>query len=136
MKRSAVILILCLGLFSCKKVVENAAQKAILDAMTNGEWIVTNFTINGTDITNDFSGYTFQYHRDYTVDAIKNGSIEKTGTWLADANAMNITGNFTNVTNPLSLINGTWHITDNSWTYVNATMTIGAETRTLRLQKL
>src|SRR5437868_284082 len=135
MKRSTIILILCLGLFSCKKAVENAAQNAILNAMTDGQWVVTSFTTNGTDITSDFTGYKFQYHRDYTVDAIKNGSIEKTGTWQADAAAMNISGNFPNATNPLLLINGVWHITDNSWTYVKATMTLGSETRTLRLDK-
>ena len=135
MKRSLLILLACLSFFSCHKVVENAAENAILNAMTDGQWVVTTFTTNGTDITSDFSGYKFQYHRDYTVDAIKNGAIEKTGTWAADANAMNITGNFTNAVNPLLLINGVWHITDNSWTYVKATMTIGSETRTLRLDK-
>jgi len=136
MKRSAFILLLFLSLFSCKKIVENAAQNAILNAMTDGEWVITSFTTNGTDITSDFALYKFRYHRDYTVDAFKNGSIENTGTWQADANAMNITGNFPNAINPLLLINGTWHITDNSWTYVKATMTIGSETRTLRLDKL
>lgn len=135
MKRSAFILITCLALFSCKKAVENAAQNAILDAMTDGEWVITSFTTNGTDITTDFTGYTFKYFRDYTVNAIKNGAVEKTGTWQADAAQMNINGNFPNATNPLLLINGTWHITDNSWTYVKATMTIGSETRTLRLDK-
>jgi len=135
MKRSAFLLFFCISLFSCHKIVENAAQNAILDAMTDGQWVVTSFTTNGTDITSDFTGYKFQYNRDYTVNAIKNGAIEKTGTWQADAAAMNITGNFPNAVNPLLLINGVWHITDNGWTYVKATMTVGSETRTLRLDK-
>jgi hypothetical protein len=135
MKRAALIFITCLGLLSCQKTVENAAENAILNAMTDGQWVVTSFTTNGTDITSDFTGYKFQYKRDYTVDAIKNGTVEKTGTWQADAVAMNITGNFPNASNPLLLINGTWHITDNGWTYVKATMTVGSETRTLRLDK-
>ena len=32
-------------------------------------------------ITSDFSAYKFQYYSNYTVDAIKNGVVEKTGTW-------------------------------------------------------
>jgi len=135
MKLAISIFITSLFLFSCKKTVENAAENAILNAMTDGQWVVTSFITNGVDITSDFTGYKFQYKRDYTVDAIKNGTVEKTGTWQADAVAMNISGNFPNATNPLALINGVWHITDNSWTYVKATMTVGSETRTLRLDK-
>lgn len=135
MKKPLLILVGILLLTSCKQAVENAAENAILNAMTDGQWAITNFTTNGTDITGDFSGYRFQYFRDYHVDAIKNAAVEKTGTWQADAAAMNISANFPNAIDPLLLINGTWHITDNSWTYVKATMTIGTEVRTLRLDK-
>ena len=134
MKKIILILLAPLLLTACKKLVEKKAEDAILKAMTTGKWVITSFTTNGTDITSDFSGYTFQYFDNYTVDAIKNGSVEKTGTWQGDANTMSISANFTNVTNPLLLLNGTWHITDNSWTYVNATMTVGSEVRTLRLE--
>ena len=135
MKKLLPILLSVLLLVSCKKAVHDAAQNAILDAMTNGQWTITSFTTNGTDITGDFSLYKFQYFRNYNVDAIKSGTVEKTGTWQADADAMNISANFSNAVNPLLLINGTWHITDNSWTFVKATMTIGTEVRTLRLDK-
>jgi hypothetical protein len=123
-------------LFGCEKVIEDKAKDAILDAMTDGQWVVTSFIVDGNDSTSIFSPYKFQYYRNYTVDAFKNGSLEKTGTWQADAQAMNISGNFPNAINPLDLINGTWHIVDNSWTYVKATMTVGTETRTLRLDKI
>ncbi|HEV8285617.1 MAG TPA: hypothetical protein VGQ09_14990 [Chitinophagaceae bacterium] len=122
-------------LAGCKKTIDQKAEDAILKAMTDGQWVITNFTVNGSDITSDFSSYKFQYFNDYTVNAIKNGSVEKTGVWQGDVNTMSITVNFSNVINPLLLINGTWHITDNSWTYVKATMTIGNEVRTLRLDK-
>jgi hypothetical protein len=36
----------------------------------------------------------------------------------------------------ISLINGTWKITKNSWTFVEATQTNGLEIKTLRLDKL
>ena len=134
MKKIILILLAPLLLTACKKLVEQKAEDAILKAMTTGKWVITSFTTNGADITSDFSSYTFQYFDNYTVDAIRNGSVEKTGTWQGDANTMSISANFTNVTNPLLLLNGTWHITDNSWTYVNATMTVGSEVRTLRLE--
>jgi hypothetical protein len=136
MKRLTIFLLSLTLISGCKKAIDKAAEDAILDAMTSGQWVVTSFKTNGTDITTDFAGYKFQYYRNYDVDAFKNDTLQKTGTWQPDAPAMNISASFLNVTNPLLLINGTWHITDNSWTYVKATMTVGSETRTLRLDKL
>ena len=135
MKQFIFILTSLVFLVGCKKTIEKKAEDAILKAMTDGQWAITSFTINGTDITSDFTAYKFQYFDNYTVDAIKNGTVEKTGTWMGDVNTMNISANFPSASNPLLLINGTWHITDNSWTYVKATMTVGTEVRTLRLDK-
>jgi hypothetical protein len=103
--------------------------------MTDGQWIITSFTTGSTDITSDFTSYKFQYFDNYTVNAIKNGTVEQTGTWLGDVNAMNISANFPGAPNPILLLNGTWLITDNSWTYVKATMTVNSEVRALRLDK-
>jgi hypothetical protein len=44
--------------------------------------------------------------------------------------------NFTSAAAPLVLINGSWHIDDNSWTFVEATQTTAGETKTMRLDKL
>jgi hypothetical protein len=44
--------------------------------------------------------------------------------------------NFTNPSYPIDLINGTWHINNNSWTFVVATQTVGSDTRVMRLDKL
>ena len=134
MKQLLIIISLaCLS--GCKKVIEKKAETAIMNAMTDGQWIITTFISNGTNITTDFSAYQFQYFSNYTVNAIKSGTVENTGNWEGDVNTMSIFANFPNATNPLLLLNGTWHVTDNSWTYVKATMTIGNETRTLRLDK-
>jgi len=130
--------IITLGFFfltGCKKIVEKQAENAIVKAMTDGQWVITSFTTDSTDITGDFTSYKFQYFANYTVDAIKNGTVEKTGTWQGDANTMSISANFPGASNPILLLNGTWHITDNSWTYVKATMTVNSEVRTLRLDK-
>ena len=104
--------------------------------MTDGQWVITNFVNNGTVITSDFSSYKFQYYSNKTVDAINNGVVEKTGTWDGDASAMSITANFPNAGPTLTLINGTWHIDNNSWTFVVASQTSGSQTKTLRLEKL
>jgi hypothetical protein len=136
MKHVALAILSCLLLAGCQKTIEKKAEDAIIKAMTDGQWEIKNFTTNGTDITSDFTGYKFRYLSNYTVEAIKNGVVEKTGDWQGDAAAMNITAHFPNAINPLLLLNGVWHITDNSWTYVKATMTVGSEIRTLRLDKV
>lgn len=127
---------LILVLFSgCKKSIEKAVQDAVIQAMTNGQWVITNFTQNGTDITSTFSGYKFQYFSNKTVDAIKNGTVEKTGNWDGSATTMTTWADFPNATLPLILINGTWLISNNSWTFVVASQTNGIDVKTMRLEK-
>jgi len=134
MKPLLIILsLICLA--GCKKTIEKKAENAIMKAMTDGQWVITSFISDGSNITTDFSTYRFQYFSNYTVNAIKSGTVEATGNWDGDASAMNIIANFPNATDPLLLLNGTWHITDNSWTYVEATMTVGNTIRSLRLDK-
>jgi hypothetical protein len=135
MKKLGFIVLAITVLVSCHKVVEKKAQDAIMKVMTDGQWVVTNFTSNGNNITTDFSGYSFQFFDDYTVKAMKNGTLENSGTFVGDFSAMTISSNFPNAVNPLLLLNGTWHITNTSDTYVIANMTIGTEVRTIRLDK-
>jgi len=103
--------------------------------MTDGQWVVKSFVNSGNDITSNFDGYKFQYYSNETVDAIKNGTVEKKGNWKGDVNSMSISAQFDNVSSPLSLINGSWHIDNNSWTFVVASQVSGTETKTLRLEK-
>jgi hypothetical protein len=126
-------IVLFLVLSGCIK--EKKQENLVIKAMTNGQWKVTGFNKGGTDITSDFTAYLFQFKTDFTVDAINNGSIEKTGSWNADASAQTITSNFANAVNPLALLNGTWTITNNSWTWVEARQTLNNELLTLRLDK-
>ncbi|HEV8507120.1 MAG TPA: hypothetical protein VGQ53_17030 [Chitinophagaceae bacterium] len=133
--RPLLIIFSLVLLSGCKKIIEKKAENAIMKAMTDGQWVITSFISDGSNVTTDFSAYRFQYFDNYTVDAIKNGTVENTGNWDGDVNTMNIMANFPNATNPLLLLNGTWHVTDNSWTYVEATMTVGSTIRSLRLDK-
>lgn len=135
MKRLFLILIAVLALSGCKKAIEDIAQDMVIKAMTDGQWVITSFTQNGNDITSDFSGYKFQYYENKTVDAIKNGILERTGTWNGDAVTMTTSANFIGAPIPIALINGNWKITDNSWDFVEANQTNGTEVKTLRLDK-
>jgi hypothetical protein len=121
---------------SCEKAAENIAQDLVIQALTNGQWVITRFTQNGADSTSDFSSYKFQYYSNKTVDAIKNGTTERTGNWDGNATAMTTWADFPAAPSPISLINGTWNITKNSWNYVEATQTNATVTKTMRLDKL
>ena len=136
MKKLITFFLAIILLNSCKKTKEAIAQDLVVQAMVSGQWVITKFTQNGTDITTNFSGYKFQYFENKTVDAIKNGVKERTGSWDGNASAMTTWADFPAAPTPISLINGTWNITNTSWTYVEATQTIGVETKTLRLDKL
>jgi hypothetical protein len=120
---------------SCRKAIENRLNDVIINSMTDGQWMITSFINNDSDITTQFSGYKFQYHTNKTVDAIKNGVIELTGDW--DGNALDKTtwASFPGNSLPITLLNGTWKITNNTWTYVVASQTNGTVTRTFRLEK-
>ena len=135
MKRLIPLLFITILLGSCEKAVEKIGEDLVIKAMTDGQWRITKFTQNSIDITSNFSGYKFQYYSNKTVDAILNGVTERSGTWDGNASAMTTYANFPGATNPILLINGTWNITKNSWTYVEATQTNGTEVKTLRLDK-
>ena len=136
MKKVIIALSLVFVLGGCKKTIDKLKENAVISAMTDGQWVITNFVNNGAVITTNFSPYKFQFYSNQTVDAINNGVVEKTGTWDGDASTMTITANFPSSGATLTLINGTWHIDNNSWTFVVASQSSNSEVRTLRLEKL
>jgi hypothetical protein len=135
MKPIVISLLFVFVLSGCKKAIEEKQKDLIIQAMTNGQWVITNFVYNGTTKTDDFNGYKFQYYSNKTVDAIKIGLVEKTGTWDGDAASMTTWANF-DAGAPLNMINGSWHIDNSSWTFVLASQNIGGDTKIMRLDKL
>ena len=127
---------LCLALLAgnCKKAVQAVQEDLVIKAMTDGQWKITSFTLNGNSITNDFTNYRFKYYSSKTVDAINNGSVEKTGNWDGNATTMTTSASFTSAIYPLNLINGSWTITRSGWTYVEAYQT-GSDSKNMRLDK-
>ena len=135
MKPFLIFLTILLTFSGCKKTIQNIQEDLVIKAMTDGQWAITSFTVNGTNITTDFTNYRFKYYSNRTVDAINSGTVEKTGTWDGNATTMTTSANFTAASYPLTLINGSWLITRNSWTYVEATQTSGSDIKTMRLEK-
>jgi len=135
MKKLALFLVVIIILSSCKKAVQNTQEDLVLMAMTDGRWKITSFTRNGNDITSDFTNYRFKYYSNKTVDAINNGVVEQTGQWDGSSTAHTTWANFTAAIHPIVLINGTWNIMNNSWTYVTASQTSGSDTKIMRLDK-
>lgn len=120
---------------SCKEAIEDAKEDAVIKAMTEGQWKVSNYQKGNTDATSSFTGYSFQFYKNQTVDALRNSAVEKKGTWLGDGTNFTIQATFSNATEPLILLNGTWQITNTTWTSVNAVQTINGEPCVLRLDK-
>ena len=131
MKKNFIVIILVL-LAGC---IKKKQEDLVVNAMVEGQWKVTKFIKGSSEITPDFATYKFQFKTNFTVDAINNGTVEKTGSWNADATSQTITSNFTNTGRPLTLLNGTWQITNNSWTWVEATQSLNGELYSLRLEK-
>ena len=135
MKNVFVLLLLAFSFTNCKKMIESVQEDLVVKAMTDGQWRVTAFKQNSNDVTGNFSAYLFQFRSNKTVEAIANGTVETKGTWEANAGDKTIASSFNTGNTTLQLLNGTWNITKNSWTYVEATQTVNGEVRTLRLDK-
>ncbi|MEO6070968.1 MAG: hypothetical protein ABIN57_08720 [Chitinophagaceae bacterium] len=137
MKNFFFFLLSIILLTSCsvKEVQQKTAEDLVVQIMVSGQWSVVNYTKGSMDLTSEFDPYKFQFQKNRTVDALKNAVIEKSGTWDADANARTITSNFINANQTLSLLNGTWTITNTTLTSVDANQTVGGELRILKLKK-
>lgn len=120
----------------CKKAIEKIKEDMLVDAMVSGQWKITNFQLDGNNITSQFQGYTFQYFESRVVHAIKDGSVEQNGTWDGDISSQTTWADFPTAPSPISLINGTWHIDNSSWTHVVATQTASGVTKVMRLDKI
>jgi hypothetical protein len=132
-----LLYIIVAGLFlsGCKKKVENAKEDLLIKLIVSSQWVVTKYSKGSTDVTGDFSPYSFQFKTDFTVDAINNNIVEKTGTWNGSIATKTINSNFPNPNPILELLNGTWLITDSGLTYVESKQTINGESCFLRLVK-
>jgi hypothetical protein len=59
MKPIVVSLVFALLLSGCKKAIEEKQKDLVIQAMINGQWIITNFVHNGTTKTDDSMAISF-----------------------------------------------------------------------------
>ena len=103
---------------------QETQQQQIQNEAESGSWIISNFIDSGTDETNDFSGFVFDFRSNGDLVATSN-SITYTGTWsITDSNSnddymddldFNI---FFNLTNEFEDLNDDWDIISYSSTSI------------------
>ncbi|MGC4101098.1 lipocalin-like domain-containing protein [Ferruginibacter sp.] len=113
--------ILILSIFvSCKKDDNSvSAQASALNAAAvQGKWKVTLYNDNGTDQTNHYTGYEFQFSSNGTVTAAKTGSTIS-GTWSSgnDDHTLKLVLSF-GATAVFSELNDDWHVTQQTSTLI------------------
>jgi hypothetical protein len=131
----SLLIMLSISLVSCKKVKENIQERQAMEFITNGQWKVSRLLTTSGDKTADLAAYSFQFKSNKTVDALKNGILEMSGTWQDNLANRTIYSNFPSASYPLILLNATWTITNGSETAVIATATVNGEIRNLRMVK-
>jgi hypothetical protein len=138
MKKALPWLIPCLSIicFSCKKFIQNQEQKQALAVMTDGEWYVSRYLQNDSDITASFSGYLFKFDANNTVTAT-DSTLSASGQWSDNIAALTITTDFPGASSPLVNLNETWKITDSYTDSVAAksTDTVRNTSNILQLKK-
>ena len=127
-------LIILASSLSCKKLIEEKQRNAIMEAMTNGVWLVEQYLEHDVNITSEFLNYEFQFYENGTVTGNR-GTEVANGTWVADTDKYSITSDFPAATNPIVKLNFTWYIKDTEWDYVKGETTTPAGKNILQLRK-
>jgi hypothetical protein len=121
--------------FSCKKYVQQQEQNVLINLVTSGTWRVTGYMDHQTtNLTDSFSGYSFQFNENGTVYAILSQQ-QTSGTWAADVQTKTITSNFPSAPLPLSLLNHVWTVTDSYSDSVAAKTQVDSSYNILNLHK-
>jgi len=120
----ALATILLTSSFSgCKKDDNSNSVSSQVAALTQtvqtGKWKVTLYNDNGTDETNHYTGYEFQFNTGGTVVVTKTGNTTVNGTWTDgnDDSTIKFVLNF-GTTNPFLELNDDWHVTQQSSTLI------------------
>lgn len=119
---------------SCKKAIEKKAENMIMEAITNGEWIVEQYFEGSNNLSNQFQNYYFKFNSDGTLTGTIDSSVTN-GTWTPNVSNYTITSNFPTAIDPLLKLNGVWKLKDSDWDYVKAEMETSGGTKVLTLRK-
>lgn len=129
-----ILTLLALTGGSCKKLVEDQKRDQLVQAMTAGTWHVETYQEGSATITDQFSGYDFQFYENGTVSSMKD-SAQQEGKWIGDVQNLSITSTFPGAEDPLRKLNGTWKITKTGDDYVAAEMNTDQGKNILHLRK-
>ena len=127
-----VLLIIAISVAHCSK--KEAQKNIIIQAMTDGRWVVQQFTESTQDVSPEFTTYEFQFFDNGTVQGISGTNIT-TGTWTANPDARTITSVFPTGNDTLKRLNDTWKIFNNTFTLVEANPANTGRTAYLKLVK-
>lgn len=119
---------------SCKKAIEKKVQDQVMDAITNGEWIVEQYFEGDQNLSGQFLNYSFRFNSNGTLTGTV-GSESTEGTWVPNTDDYTILSDFPAAVDPLKKLNGLWKIKDSYWDYVKAEMTTPNGTKILKLRK-
>lgn len=119
---------------SCKKAIEKKAANMIMEAITNGEWIVEQYFEGSNNLSNQFQNYYFKFNTNGTLTGSTDSSVTN-GTWTPNVSDYTITSDFPTAVDPLIKLNGVWKLKDSDWDYVKAEMATSGGTKVLILRK-
>ena len=131
---SLMAVLLLVSSLSCKKTIEKKQQQIIMQAITNGVWVVEQYFEGANNITSDFLNYDFRFYENGTVTGTLSGA-STSGNWAGDASNYSITSEFPSAGDPLKKLNGLWKIKDSYWDFVKAEMTTATGINIVKLRK-
>lgn len=119
---------------SCRKAIEKKVENMIMDAITNGEWVVEQYFEGENNLSSQFLDYSFKFDSNGTLTGTI-GSTATKGTWVPNTSDYTITSDFPTAGDPLKKLNGLWKIKDSYWDFVKAEMATPDGTKLLMLRK-
>ncbi|HRE52135.1 MAG TPA: hypothetical protein PK339_11980 [Flavitalea sp.] len=119
---------------SCEKLIEDKKKDLLMEIITNGTWYIHQYREVDTDITEEFSGYQFQFFENGVVTGEKEAAATD-GVWEGDVENISIHANFPSAAPPLSKLSGIWKIKDSGRDFVKAEMTVSTGKNLLHLLK-
>ena len=113
MKKLILVTIISILIFSCKR--ENNIPVA--GTITSGTWSISKYIDSGSDETNHFTGYTFNFNSDGSLVALTNGN-GVVGNWSEYNDDDHTELNILFSQDPLVELNDDWHVKSKSDTKI------------------
>jgi len=114
LKKLTSVIGLAMLLFSgsCKKAVDNIKEDLMIKLITENTWKIVKYVDGTTNMTTLYTDYDFKFNKDGSLNAIKNGVTESTGTWAGSESSQSITSAFPSAGDTLNRLTGVWLISN------------------------